>query len=249
MIKTLCVLAVILSGMAVVAAGEIGPGKAFLFEVEGTEILDGASLDLIEGGRVVREDPNEGRYTDRERDRAQADFDRAVKEDREMMGIPSRSHDNYIDVSMFGISAPLDGPMTVTCPTGPRAIIIGGVGLYGHGGTDFRAKVGDRVTMVKTGLIEEISKTSNFGGVIMTFNIDGTKSTYMHVVADTKLKPGDVVKTGTKIASVGQNGLPMLGGILSTGPHLHYGEKGKDGGEISTTGLYREWYDPWNDRR
>jgi murein DD-endopeptidase MepM/ murein hydrolase activator NlpD len=249
MIKTLCVLAVILSGMAVVAAGEIGPGKAFLFEVEGTEILDRASLDLIEGGRVVRDNPNEGRYTYRERDKAQADFDRAVKEDREKMGIPSRSHDNYIDLSMFGISAPLDGPMTVTCPTGPRNIVIGGRVLYEHSGTDFRAPKGSSVSMVKTGMIEKMNITPEYGGVIVTYNIDGSESTYMHVVAKPGLKEGEVLKNGTQIATVGQSGVPFVGGTASTGPHLHYGEKTKAGNFISTSDLYREMYDPRYDRK
>jgi len=43
--------------------------KEVVFDVEGVEIIVQAELEAVEGARQIRNDPNEGRYTEKENSR------------------------------------------------------------------------------------------------------------------------------------------------------------------------------------
>jgi murein DD-endopeptidase MepM/ murein hydrolase activator NlpD len=210
-------------------------------EIRGMELYDEAELELIEGGREVCESPNEGRYTDQVAERLEREFNEAVERDNSPR---ARAKDEYVSSSFTAATKPVAGPFTVTCPTGPRNINIGGLVLRGHSGTDIRAPVGSGVFASKTGMVKESSTSPKYGGVVIIDNVDGTKSTYMHVVADPKFAFGGFVLAGTQIAQIGQSGVPNVGGTLSTGPHLHYAMQYRDGTYASTAEVYGELYNP-----
>ena len=55
--------------------------KEVVFDVEGVEIIVQAELEAVEGARQIRNDPNEGRYTEKEMQK-ERDLDREWKRER-----------------------------------------------------------------------------------------------------------------------------------------------------------------------
>lgn len=86
-----------------------------------------------------------------------------------------------------------------------------------HGGTDFRARVGEPIYALQTGRVV-IAERMFFEGIFTVID-HGSKmfSLYMHQ-SKIFVKEGDIVKKGTLIGEAGSTG-------MSTGPHLHLGLK------------------------
>jgi len=90
-----------------------------------------------------------------------------------------------------------------------------------HSGMDISAKAESPIISAADGVVLETGTDYGYGKVIRISHGHGYKTTYAHV-SRYLVKPGQRVKRGQQIATVGSTG-------RSTGPHLHY--------EISLNGL------------
>jgi len=95
------------------------------------------------------------------------------------------------------------------------------LGLKGHNGIDFKAKIGCNILASHKGEVIYAGK-DNSGGISATIceNTKGLsyKTIYYHL-SELKCKRGDVVKAGDIIGLSGNTGK------YTTGPHLHFGLK------------------------
>ncbi|WP_238419543.1 M23 family metallopeptidase [Gordonia sp. 'Campus'] len=96
---------------------------------------------------------------------------------------------------------------TVTSGYGPRW------GTH-HNGVDIANKVGTPIYAVTDGVVLESGPASGFGQWVRVKQDDGTVGVFGHV-NESFVHPGQKVRAGEKIATVGNRG-------QSTGPHLHY---------------------------
>lgn len=100
-----------------------------------------------------------------------------------------------------------------------------------HDGTDFGAPLGTPIVAMSDGIVsmsKSATGTAEGSMIEIQHNINGKKytSAYRHVQGKSiKVKVGDTVKAGTKIAGVGSEG-------YSTGPHLHL---------VVAQGAYHRW--------
>lgn len=83
-----------------------------------------------------------------------------------------------------------------------------------HTGIDIAAQWGTTVVSPATGVVRYAGYKGGLGRAVVVDHGYGIRSYYGHAAA-LLVKPGDVVKRGTKLAKVGSSG-------HSTGPHLHY---------------------------
>lgn len=82
-----------------------------------------------------------------------------------------------------------------------------------HNGVDLAAPEGALVRALSGGLVVFADPYAGFGNLVVLQHKSGVTTHYGHC-AKLKVKPGQRVKTGEIIATVGSTG-------LSTGPHLH----------------------------
>jgi hypothetical protein len=102
-----------------------------------------------------------------------------------------------------------------------------------HGGIDFAAKQGEPVQAVLPGTIKAIKNEPGFGNKIEVQHKDGSISYYAHLdKIDPSLKPGDQIPEGTLIGTVGSTG-------KSTGPHVEFGIRDKNGQPVDPTALFK----------
>jgi murein DD-endopeptidase MepM/ murein hydrolase activator NlpD len=102
-----------------------------------------------------------------------------------------------------------------------------------HGGIDFAAKQGEPVQAVLPGTIKAIKTEAGFGNKIEIQHKDGSISYYAHLdKIDPSLKPGDQIPEGTLIGTVGSTG-------KSTGPHVEFGIRDKNGQPVDPTALFK----------
>jgi hypothetical protein len=107
-----------------------------------------------------------------------------------------------------------------------------------HGGIDFAAKQGEPVQAVLPGIIKAIKNEPGFGNKIEVQHKDGSISYYAHLEKiDPSLKPGDQIPEGTLIGTVGSTG-------KSTGPHVEFGIRDKNGQPIDPTMLFKSPQQP-----
>jgi murein DD-endopeptidase MepM/ murein hydrolase activator NlpD len=90
-----------------------------------------------------------------------------------------------------------------------------------HAGIDFPAPTGTTVLSAGTGTVTFAGPKSGYGNVVEISHGDGLMTRYAHLSAFL-VKEGQSVSTGTPIARVGSTG-------RSTGPHLHFEVRRKDG--------------------
>lgn len=83
-----------------------------------------------------------------------------------------------------------------------------------HNGVDIANKVGTPIYAVTDGVVLESGPASGFGQWVRVKQDDGTIGVFGHV-DQSFVHPGQKVRAGQKIATVGNRG-------QSTGPHLHY---------------------------
>ena len=102
-----------------------------------------------------------------------------------------------------------------------------------HNGIDFAAKQGEPVQAVLPGTIKAIKNEPGFGNKIEVQHKDGSISYYAHLdKIDPSLKPGDAIPEGTLIGTVGTTG-------KSTGPHVEFGVRDKNGNPVDPTVLFK----------
>lgn len=118
-----------------------------------------------------------------------------------------------------GWGSPVKGRPFVTSAFGPRDV-------HGasnpHKGIDLRGRLGDPIFASKGGVVKLAG--GDYGTILIDHG-DGTSSRYLHS-SDIYVKPGDIVKQGQQIGTIGGKG-PK--GMLHYKPHLHFETmKGED---------------------
>lgn len=83
-----------------------------------------------------------------------------------------------------------------------------------HSGLDLSAPVGTPIIASSDGVVEFTGRNGGYGNTIIIRHKDGYKTVYAHCSTIT-VSPGDHVKMGTVIGSVGRTG-------TATGAHLHF---------------------------
>jgi len=106
---------------------------------------------------------------------------------------------------------PVDGRQT--SPFGWRRSALTGERVF-HQGLDLAAEEGAPVASCWDGEVTFTGKKPGLGQVVVVEHAGGWESLYGHN-GEISVQPGDSVKAGQKIASVGSTG-------SSTGPHLHF---------------------------
>ena len=128
---------------------------------------------------------------------------------------------------MFKLSSPLPY-LDVSQPFGVNPQVYAQFGLVGHNGTDYRAPGGTPIFATHDGIVTFTGEDGGGGLGVVLRTIEKYeylssevffKTIYWHCkVGSFQVKPGDIVKTGDKIAEVDNTG-------FSTGNHLHFGLK------------------------
>ncbi len=93
-----------------------------------------------------------------------------------------------------------------------------------HNGVDFAGKPDSPIFVTADGVVRHAGWVPSFGQAILVDHGLGYSTLYAHTTG-ILVKPGDVVKRGDKIATMGSSG-------RSTGTHLHY-EVWKDGQAVN----------------
>jgi murein DD-endopeptidase MepM/ murein hydrolase activator NlpD len=116
------------------------------------------------------------------------------------------------------LAPPLDGPLTLRSPFGPRTHPITGK-KTNHGGADLAAANGTPVKAMADGVVERATFQINAQGVgwgnyVVIRHTDGSKTLYAHLQNGSSIAQGTTVHAGDVIANSDSSG-----GV--TGPHLH----------------------------
>ena len=131
-----------------------------------------------------------------------------------------------------GSSVPGD-PDGWTFPTAPGTPISSEYAEdrgYKHRGVDLAGPAGTPIYAARDGVVTRAGSAQGFGNwIVIQHDENGQRvdSVYGHMTAASiTVKPGDTVKAGQQIATIGSEG-------QSSGPHLHYEEwaGGRDGGQ------------------
>ena len=99
-----------------------------------------------------------------------------------------------------------------------------------HNGVDFAGKPDSPIFVTADGVVRHAGWVPSFGQAILVDHGFGYSTLYAHTTGST-VKPGDVVKRGAKIATMGSSG-------RSTGTHLHY-EVWKDGQPVNPRNYFK----------
>lgn len=86
--------------------------------------------------------------------------------------------------------------------------------VLAHNGLDIRAPIGSKVQATANGYISVAESQNGYGNVVKIEHAFGFQTVFAHL-DQILVKPGDLVKQGTIVATSGNTG-------RSTGPHLHY---------------------------
>ena len=157
---------------------------------------------------------NVNKVTPAERDRARIESERRrIRKARESWSGPR---------VLQRFAKPVSGARS--SPFGVRRI-LNGIRKYRHSGLDIAAATGTPVTAPTNAIVIEQGDFFYTGNTVMLDHGEGLVSLYAHLHT-IDVSPGDEVKTGQRIGSVGATG-------RVTGPHLHW--------SISLNG---EWVDP-----
>ncbi len=99
-----------------------------------------------------------------------------------------------------------------------------------HNGVDFAGKPDSPIFVTADGVVRHAGWVPSFGQAILVDHGFGYSTLYAHTTG-IKVKAGDVVKRGDKIATMGSSG-------RSTGTHLHY-EVWKDGQAVNPRNYFK----------
>ncbi len=129
----------------------------------------------------------------------------------ELQQIISRLSQQKTLLASIPSMAPVDG--WITSSFGSRSSPFTGEPTI-HKGLDVAAPVGTPIYTPADGVVIFSGKRNGFGNFVMVAHGYGIVSGYGHN-AQNLVSPGQVIRRGDQIATVGQSG-------RSTGPHLHY---------------------------
>jgi len=99
-----------------------------------------------------------------------------------------------------------------------------------HNGVDFAGKPDSPIVVTADGVVRHAGWVPSYGQAILVDHGFGYSTLYAHTTA-IRVKAGDVVKRGDKIATMGSSG-------RSTGTHLHY-EVWKDGQAVNPRNYFK----------
>ncbi len=99
-----------------------------------------------------------------------------------------------------------------------------------HNGVDFAGKPDSPIVVTADGVVRHAGWVPSYGQAILVDHGFGYSTLYAHTTA-IRVKTGDVVKRGEKIATMGSSG-------RSTGTHLHY-EVWKDGQAVDPKNYFK----------
>ena len=99
-----------------------------------------------------------------------------------------------------------------------------------HNGIDFAGKPDSPIFVTADGVVRHAGWVPSYGRAILVDHGFGYSTLYAHTT-DIRVKAGDVVKRGDKIATMGSSG-------RSTGTHLHY-EVWKDGQAVNPRNYFK----------
>lgn len=101
-----------------------------------------------------------------------------------------------------------------------------------HNAIDLAAPIGTPVMSPFEGVVKKIYTDKHGGNQLIIQHSDGTTSGYAHLSKYNKLKVGDPVTRGQLIAYTGNSG-------ISTGPHLHFTWRDKNGNLIDPNSIFK----------
>jgi murein DD-endopeptidase MepM/ murein hydrolase activator NlpD len=114
------------------------------------------------------------------------------------------------------LGMPIKDYKYVSSKFGPRTHPITGEKGKQHNGIDFAAPSGTDIFAAESGTVIVAQSMSGYGNTVIIDHGNGLWTLYGHIrKGGIKVKAGEVVKKGQKIAEVGSTG-------NSTGPHLHF---------------------------
>lgn len=93
-----------------------------------------------------------------------------------------------------------------------------------HGGIDIAVPIGTRVSADASGTVVFAGKKGGYGNYVEVRHADGSVSFFAHL-SGINVKVGDTIAKGANLGASGNSG-------TSTGPHLHWGMRNKDGKSI-----------------
>ncbi|AGA56437.1 metalloendopeptidase-like membrane protein [Thermobacillus composti KWC4] len=114
------------------------------------------------------------------------------------------------------LGMPIKDYKYVSSKFGPRTHPVTGQKGKQHNGIDFAAASGTDIFAAESGTVIVAQSMSGYGNTVIIDHGNGLWTLYGHIrKGGIKVKAGEVVKKGQKIAEVGSTG-------VSTGPHLHF---------------------------
>jgi len=114
------------------------------------------------------------------------------------------------------LGMPIKDYKYVSSKFGPRTHPVTGQKFKQHNGIDFAAASGTDIFAAESGTVIVAQSMSGYGNTVIIDHGNGLWTLYGHIrKGGIKVKAGEVVKKGQKIAEVGSTG-------VSTGPHLHF---------------------------
>ena len=86
-----------------------------------------------------------------------------------------------------------------------------------HDGIDIAAKLGDKVSAIADGTVEQVYEDERMGMTVVLYHGGGLRSRYANLAGTPTVNPGDRVEQGQTIGAVGCTALFEQGDV----PHLH----------------------------
>ena len=132
----------------------------------------------------------------------------------------------------FGFPLPV-GNAKVSSPFGQRSDPMNKDKIEMHGGIDFAAPEGSAIQAVLPGTVRRVltaEQSGGYGNKVEVVHKDGSTSYYAHL-KDVNVKPDDQIGQGGVVGTVGSTG-------KSTGPHLEFGLRDRNGRPIDPTPLF-----------
>lgn len=137
------------------------------------------------------------------------------KQQQQQMQAQTRSQSQYQDTG-GRLLRPISSSYRMNSQFGPRVDPITGKRGRMHNGVDFAAPAGTPIYAAESGVVTVAQSTSGYGNTVIIDHGGGMWTLYAHIRnGGIKVKAGQQVKRGEKVAEVGSTG-------RSTGNHLHF---------------------------
>lgn len=161
------------------------------------------------GGPLVRADT----LTESEMQRALDDLAQQIEMRSQTLAfLDDRLFDGRIRQQLLPTSRPVDADVRASS-FGLRTDPFTGQTAM-HEGIDFIATTGTPILAAAAGIVQKVERHPEYGNMIEIDHGNNLITRYAHA-SDVFVKPGELIKSTQRIASVGSTG-------RSTGPHLHF---------------------------